>query len=295
MLRFSIVIPNYNSGTVLERCIRSLLAQDYPALQLIMADAGSTDESREIIERYRDAFEVLISERDDGQADGLNKGFAQATGDIFGWLCADDELLPGALKHTAEVFGRDAGTAVVIGASERVHPDMSTVICWSGEDPWGPIHIKDVIDQPSTFWRRELHERLAPLDTSYYMAFDWDLWIRMRNSGAKAATTDRVLSRHYFTEYNKVGCAGNRFAEEAARIIKKYGPLSGRLADIYRLLYYQFDLKGCFDRPATCSRLRWLIYWWTRVVLRLLIGGRLLNMYNWHFAACQERGMKWWA
>ena len=77
------------------------------------------------------------------------------------------------------------------------------------------ITVKDVIEQPSTFWRRSLHEKLAPLKTDYYMAFDWDLWIRMRNSGAKVVTTDRVLSRYHFTWDNKCGRAGNRFGLRA--------------------------------------------------------------------------------
>jgi glycosyltransferase involved in cell wall biosynthesis len=294
VLTFSIVLPNFNSGAVLERCIQSLLAQDYEGLQLIMADGGSTDESREIIERHRDRFDVVISEPDDGQADGINKGFAHATGDIVGWLCADDELLPGALKHVAETFETQPDADVVNGACERHYPDGSTVIYTPVADPWSVITIKDVIEQPSTFWRRALHERLAPLKTDYYMAFDWDLWIRMRNSGAKVVTTDRVLSRYYFTWDNKCGRAGNRFADEGFRIIRQYGPLGGRLANVYRFLYYHFDLKGCFDRPVTCSRFRWLVYWGARAVLRLFVGRRLLNMYNWHFAACQERGLKWW-
>jgi len=294
MLRFAIVIPNYNAGPVLERCIRSLLDQDYPELRLIMADAGSTDESRDVIERYRDAFDVVISEKDDGQADGLNKGFARADGDVFGWLCADDELLPGALKHVAETFDRHPDADVVNGACERIYPDGLRIIYPSAPDAWDVITVKDVIEQPSTFWRAELHRKLAPLDTSYYMAFDWDLWIRMAASRAKLVATDRTLSRYYFTDMNKCGRAGNRFAQEAYRIIRTYGPLRGRLAPIYRFIYHHFDLKGCYDRPVQCSRLRWFAYWLTRAVLRVLIGERLLNMYNWHFAACQERNMKWW-
>ena len=103
----SIVIPNFNSGPVLERCIKSLLDQNYPELQIIMADSCSNDESAATIERYAGAFNPLIREKDKGQADGLNKGFASARGQIFGWLCADDELLPGTLHHVAQAFKDD--------------------------------------------------------------------------------------------------------------------------------------------------------------------------------------------
>ena len=87
-ISFSIVIPNYNSGEVIERAICSLISQNYPHLQLIAADAESNDSSRNIIERYREHFDTVITEKDRGQADGLNKGFSCARGDIFGWLCS---------------------------------------------------------------------------------------------------------------------------------------------------------------------------------------------------------------
>src|SRR5271155_54776 len=116
----SIVIPNFNSGPVLERAIQSLIGQQYPDLQLILIDAGSTDASREIIERYRHVFEKIVIEADKGQADAINKGFSHASGKIFGWLCADDELLPGALRQIAEKFEADPTADVVTGGGGRV-------------------------------------------------------------------------------------------------------------------------------------------------------------------------------
>ena len=105
--KICVVVPNYNSGATLERTILSLLAQDYPNLQIVMMDSMSKDNSIEIIERYRQHFDPCVIEKDKGQADGLNKGFSHATGDIYAWLCSDDELTPGTLHHVAELFEKN--------------------------------------------------------------------------------------------------------------------------------------------------------------------------------------------
>ena len=292
-LKFSIVIPNYNSGPALERALRSLLAQDRD-LQLILVDACSSDESREIVERYRPKLDTVIVEKDDGQADALNKGFARATGDIFAWLCADDELLPGALNEVERVFAAIPDTGVVFGACERVYADGSRATMIPDQNPWQKIGIQDVVEQPSTFWRADLHRRLGPLDTSFQLAFDWDLWCRMARAGARFSRTEQVLARYYFTAANKTSRAGGLFAREAFVILRRYGPLNGRLADVYRLLYRHFDLYGCFDQPRTCGRLRELAFFATHRLLRATIRERLLGLYNWHFASLQERGKQWW-
>ena len=293
-LRISIVIPNYNSGVVLERAIRSLLAQDYPNLQLIMMDAASTDESRQTIERYRDKFDVVVSEKDKGQADAINKGFARANGDVFGWLCADDELLPGALKQVAEIFERDPDADVVTGACERQFADGSRAVIPPNPRSWEIIGIQDPIEQSATFWRAGLHRKVGELTLEFHLAFDWDLWNRFKRAGGRLVTSDHLMSRYYFSETNKTGSAGRTFTKEAFVILRRYGPMSGLLAYLYRFLYRHFDLHGCYDQPPTCTpgRSRWFV--WTLRTMKVLIGQERLYQYNWHFASLQERGLKWW-
>ena len=295
MTRFSVVVPHLNSGPALERALASILGQTGTDLQTILVDGGSTDQSRDTIERHRGDIDVLIVERDEGYADALNKGFARADGDVFGWLPADDELLPGALAAVAEVFDADRECDVVTGACERVFEDGTRLICPPDPRAWDKIRIQNVIEQTATFWRRELHRRVGPLDHRRfpYIA-DWDFWVRMREAGARLRTTERLLSRYHFSAHSQTSRAGRRFADEAFRLLRMRGPLGGLLAYVYRLLYHHFDLKGCYDRPPTCPPARARLF---RLVLRALkvaIGPRLTNMYNWHFAACQERGLKWW-
>jgi len=293
-MRFSIIVPNFNSGAVLERALRSVLEQDYPDLQLIVIDAGSSDASRAVLENYRPRFAVFVCEPDRGQADGLNKGFRLADGDIFGWLCADDVLEAGALRHVAQYFEAHPEADVVTGSCRRHFPDGSQRTTPPAADAWTSIGAQNVIEQPSTFWRARLHRRAGELDTSFQLAFDWDFWCRLRLAGARLATTRRVLSHYYFSAENKSGRAGDLHAREAFRILRRYGPLRGNLAHIYAFLYRHFDLHGFFDEPPACSGPRRILGRMTLGGLRALIGRRLLCLYNWHFASCQERGLKWW-
>jgi glycosyltransferase involved in cell wall biosynthesis len=293
-MRFSIVVPNYNSGEVIERALRSLLSQNGPNLQIIVADSESRDVSRQIIERFRPQLDTVLIETDEGQADGLNKGFRFANGEFFGWLCADDELLPGALEHVAATFHEHPDADVVIGCCERVFPDGTTWTTPARADTWEIIGIQNVVDQPSVFWRADLHRRLGSLDTSYHLAFDWDFWCRMREAGARLVTTDRVLSRYFFSESNKSGNSGRGHVRESFRIVRRYGPLGGALAYVFYFLYHVFDLHGCYDRPPTCTKLKATFFVSTLAALRLIIGTKLLFSYNWHFASCQERGLRWW-
>ena len=191
-LKFSIVIPNFNSGEVIERAIQSLISQNYPDLQLILADAGSTDASRAIIDQYRNHFDTIITEKDNGQADGLNKGFAAAGGDIWGRLCADDALLPGAIGHVAEIFKNNPQADIVTGSCERIFEDGSTFITLADVDAFKKIGIQNLIEQPSTFWRESIHRKVGALDLNYYLGFDWDFWARMSQSGGRLVTTSGI-------------------------------------------------------------------------------------------------------
>lgn len=290
----TLVIPNLNSGAVLERAIQSVLQQDHPEVQLILADGESTDVSRTIADRYCYRLDPLIRRRDGGQADALNHAFRNARGDIHGWLCADDELLPGALSHVAAMFEEDPRIDLVAGACERVYADGTHQNVPVSADAWELMGVRNGFDQPSVFWRSALKARIGELDTSYDLAFDWDFWCRMRAAQARLRITPRVLSRYYFSAGNKTSTGGTRHVDEGYRIVRRYGPYAGRIAAVYRMLYRHFDLPGCMDDPPSCSGARAMLYAITRAVLRPLIGERWLSAYNWHFASLQERRLKWW-
>ena len=104
-MKVSIVTISFNQAKYLERAIISVVEQNYSNIEYIVVDPGSTDGSREIIEKYRSKITIVILDPDKGPTDGLNKGFAAATGDIYAYINADDALLPGAVKSVVDFFG----------------------------------------------------------------------------------------------------------------------------------------------------------------------------------------------
>lgn len=115
LVKISVVTISYNQGAFLEQALRSVLDQDYPNLEYIVVDPGSSDGSRAVIERYRSRLSRIILEPDQGPADGLNRGLAGATGDVFCYVNADDRLLPGALARVAAAFTRRPDADVIYG------------------------------------------------------------------------------------------------------------------------------------------------------------------------------------
>ena len=176
----SIVTCSYRQARFLEATLRSVIGQDYPALEYIVVDGGSDDGSREIIERHAASLAHWVSEPDDGQTDALRKGFERASGDIFGWLCSDDLLLPGALRAVAAFFRARPGALAVYGDALWIDRDGRLLrpkreIAFSR---FVFLHDHNYVPQPSMFWRRELYRDVGGLDPRFDLAMDADLWER---------------------------------------------------------------------------------------------------------------------
>ena len=177
----SVVTPSYNQARFLEETVRSVLEQGYPTLEYIIVDAGSTDGSLEIIQRYAGRLAWWVSEKDSGQTDAINKGFARARGDILAWLNSDDTYLPGAVSEAVAFLEAHPEAGMVYGDANLVDED-GTVI---GKFPArqtdyhrlrrGYVHIP----QQAAFFRADLWRQVGPLDPSFYFAMDYDLWVRL--------------------------------------------------------------------------------------------------------------------
>ena len=293
--RISIVVPVFNSEATIERALQSLAAQNYPALEVIFVDGGSKDRTVELARRYDGLFSVFISEPDRGQSDAINKGFRLAGGEIFNWLCGDDAFQEGALHHVAEVFAANPWANMVVGTSRRVYADGTEQVLPVHPNLMEAIGYRNGIDQPSAFWRAELHRAAGEIDETMQIGMDWDWWCRLRAAGAKAVLTDRELSWYHFPEDSKTSADPEGNVQAMYRVIKAYGPLGGRLADIYLRLYRDFDLKGCYDTPPSAPKLLQLRWAATLLWLYARYGREPIAAYNWTWCARQARGLPWHA
>jgi glycosyltransferase involved in cell wall biosynthesis len=292
----SIVVPSRNAGATIGRALGSLVKQEYPSLQIICVDGNSTDDTLDRIGEYRSAVSQVISEPDRNSADALNKGFRLATGDYLGWLCADDELAPGALFKFMEVFEAHPEADLVTGGCRRFYADGSEQITCPPAWLQKVISMKNYIEQPSTLWRRDLHRRAGELDISFNMAFDHELWCRFDRLGANFFPVPDVLSHYHFSACNLTSQGGRKLVGEMYRVTRKYGPYRGRTADIYRFLYHNFDLKGYFDyeNAGKIAPLKMAVFKTLLAAIRTCFGRMILDNYNWNFASKQERGICWY-
>jgi len=180
-LLVSVVTPSFNQASFLEETIRSVLEQDYPAIEYIIMDGGSTDGSLEIIQRYADRLAGWVSEPDRGQTDAINKGFARAQGDILAWLNSDDTYLPGAVGEAVAYLQTHPQAGMVYGDANLVD-ESGTVL---GRFPAAQTDYRRLrrgyvhIPQQAAFFRASLWRQVGPLDPTFYFAMDYDLWVRL--------------------------------------------------------------------------------------------------------------------
>lgn len=292
--RITVVVPTFNSGATLRRTMESLKAQAYPNLELIVQDGGSTDDTLAILRDFSGLVSHLETGPDRGQSDALNRGFQKARGAIEAWLCGDDEYRPGILYYIALQFLLNPAVDFIVGACLRVFPDGSQAQVRPSADQIRSLGYHNFIDQPSTFWRRDLRERAGPLDESLHYAFDWEYWNRFLRNGACPLFLPELLSVYYFTDNNKTSNAGARQVPELAAVVRKYGPLDGRLARIYLLLFRAFDLRGCYDNPSQAADS--VMRRFHRVLDGLVqrYGADVIYAYNWTYASKQERMLPWY-
>jgi glycosyltransferase involved in cell wall biosynthesis len=195
-MKFSIVTVSFNQRQYLEEALTSVLAQDYPAIEYIVVDPGSTDGSRELIEGFRPRLAGTIFEPDQGAADGLNKGFQQASGDIFGFLNSDDALLPGAMKSVSRVFEQNPDCDIVMGNGFIVdaHGKRIRRIRAAGFTLDRYFYGGATWLQQSTFFRRAAFERVGGFNVNNRSCWDGELLVDMVRQGAKVKYVNQDLA-----------------------------------------------------------------------------------------------------
>lgn len=181
----SVVIPVYNAESYLAEAIDSVLSQDYPRIELIVLDDGSTDASRSIMEAYPESAFIRSSHANMGQSATLNKGWEMAKGEILSYLSADDALLPGAIAKAVEQIKASPEVVMVYGDYQLMDATSKTIEHVSAPDFSYRNMVRDIVVQPGpgVFFRRECFERLGGWDVTLRQTPDYEYWLRLALAG----------------------------------------------------------------------------------------------------------------
>ncbi len=196
--RISIVTPSYNQGQFIEETIRSVLLQGYPNLEYIILDGGSTDNSLDIIQKYSNFFTFWVSEKDEGQADAINKGFEKITGEITSFINSDDVYLPNALKFAAHFFLEHHECDFVCAQTMFIDVNSKHI---KGFEELFMVEINNKtmtegchIAQPSTFFRAAVLQHIGFFSKDLHYSFDYEYWLRAFLRGFKFGSSKEIIS-----------------------------------------------------------------------------------------------------
>ncbi len=257
----SIVTPSFNQARYLETTLRSVLGQDYPHIEYLVVDGGSSDGSVAIIRRYAQRLAWWVSEPDRGQADGINKGLRRARGEIVAWLNSDDVYAPWAVREAVEAFRRHPqaglvyGNALSIDAAGRAFHTLKA-------GPWGLPQLMTfhMLAQPAVFMRRDVAEAVGFLDDDFHFLLDHKLWLKMA-ARAEMVYVPRVWAFARYHSDAKNAAQAERFGEEALRLARwlatdaAFAPLYARLHRRVWAAAYRFRGRYLMDADRYAAAL----------------------------------------
>ncbi len=209
--KVSIVTPSFGQGAYIEKTLLSVLDQQYPNLEYFVQDGASKDSTVDVLRNYEAKLSGWTSEKDSGQSQAINRGFAKTSGEIMAWLNSDDLLLPSALACVVEYFNRHPDIDVVYGNRLMVDENNMEIGRWimPGHNS-KVLSWVDYVPQETLFWRRRIWEKAGgQIDESFRFSMDWDLLVRFREAGAKFAHIPRFLGAFRIHELQKTSAEIN--------------------------------------------------------------------------------------
>lgn len=231
----TVVVPSFNQGRFIDATLASLLGQQYPALQILVMDGGSTDDTVARLRSYGTAIE-WVSEKDKGQSDAIVKGFARARHPWLTWLNSDDVQTNRALWQVAAAVGANPAAEVVVGGGHYMDADggnprpYPTIDFSTGDDVAQKIFAGGYMAQPSVFFRADAHRRAGGVDRTLKFCMDYDLWARLAVSGAKFVRVGEDLSGNRWHEDTKTA---SQYLELLAEVVKVQVRHFGRVSPYY--------------------------------------------------------------
>jgi glycosyltransferase involved in cell wall biosynthesis len=193
-VRITIVTPSFNMGRYLEEAILSIVTQAFADIEFFVFDGGSQDDSRSIIEKYKDKIAYRVSQPDGGQAAVIKAGLDMAKGDVFAWANADDRYLPGTFRYVSEVFTTHPGVDILFGGWNFIGPEGEIIDTrWLKGFTLRKLRTgSHVPPQPAVFLRTEAVRKAGGINAEMRHAMDYDLYVRIAREG-NIFVTDRVL------------------------------------------------------------------------------------------------------
>ena len=224
--KISIVTPSFNQGGFIEETIQSVLNQNYPNLEYIIIDGGSTDNSVEIIKKYENKIHYWVSEKDDGQSDAINKGFSKATGDIFYWINSDDYLLPDTLIKIAALnwtpnIGAIVGIGHIVNLNKEINYTPPFYEPITTEQLYNWTNNKDFM-QPACFFSKTAWNDCGPLNKDLYFCMDVDLWIKISKK-YEFQRIDLNIAHAYIHENAKTTAEVEKMKMETYLMVASHG------------------------------------------------------------------------
>jgi glycosyltransferase involved in cell wall biosynthesis len=230
-MKVSIITISLNQGAYLEQALRSVIDQRQEGVEVeyVVVDAGSTDSSAEVLDRYRDDIDVLICEPDDGPSDGLNKGFGRTTGDILGFLNADDYLEPGALRRVVRFFESHPSHGAVIGQLRRIDGtgdrQQTQVIAPSPFTAQRYAEGRTLVLQQSTFFRQSSWAMTSGFSSNNRTCWDAELFSEMAVNGVQFGLIQSILAtfRIHDSSISGSGRLKVQYLRDRAMILQRLG------------------------------------------------------------------------
>ncbi len=242
----TIITPSFNQGQFVEETIKSAFNQTYPNIEYIFVDGGSTDETMEIVEKYRDKIDVIIHEKDKGQADAINKGFKLAKGELVGWINSDDILYPECVEKIVDLYYKYPNADIYYHSWNKIiNRDGELIKNYQRIISSYEYLLKNDyrVIQPGSFYKLKSVYRAGLLDESVYYCMDLDLWLKLLKHGQIVYTNDMPHSAIRLYDGTKTDTGKGKFLKNIYDVLRKHGARWYYRSIWQRIFIYYFKLK----------------------------------------------------